>query len=95
MAEALKEVGFDAVKPKGSFYLYVEIPKGTKSGAEFANAEEFSQFLIKEKLISTVPWDDAGNFVRFSVTFVAEDEEDEKRVLTEVKKRLSDIEFIF
>jgi len=95
LAEALKEVGFDALKPKGSFYLYVEIPKGTKSGAEFANAEEFSQFLIKEKLISTVPWDDAGNFVRFSVTFVAEDEEDEKRVLTEVKKRLSDIEFIF
>jgi len=32
-----------------------------------------------EKLISTVPWDDAGAYVRFSVTFVAKDEADERR----------------
>ncbi|TDX51613.1 LL-diaminopimelate aminotransferase [Orenia marismortui] len=95
LAQTLKEIGFDAKKPKGSFYLYVEIPKGTEDGKEFANAEEFSQFLIKEKLISTVPWDDAGHFVRFSVTFVAEDQEEETRVLEEVKRRLSDIDFVF
>ncbi|AGB41088.1 aspartate/tyrosine/aromatic aminotransferase [Halobacteroides halobius DSM 5150] len=95
LADGLQELGFDAQKPKGSFYLYVEIPKGTKGGKKFATAEDFSQFLIKEKLISTVPWDDAGNFVRFSVTFEAEDKAEEKRVLAEIKDRLSDIEFVF
>ncbi|MGM0501649.1 MAG: LL-diaminopimelate aminotransferase, partial [Bacillota bacterium] len=95
LVDALQEVGFDAQKPAGSFYLYVEIPKGTKAGREFANAEEFSQFLIKEALISTVPWDDAGNFVRFSVTFETDNQEDEKRIISEVKDRLSNFDFIF
>jgi len=28
--------------------------------------------MITQKLISTVPWDDAGAYVRFSVTFVCQ-----------------------
>ncbi|MCK8817969.1 LL-diaminopimelate aminotransferase [Natroniella sulfidigena] len=95
LVEVLKEVGFDVTKPKGSFYLYVQVPKGVKGGVEFTTAEEFSQYLIKEHLISTVPWDDAGAFVRFSVTFVADDEEEEKEVIEEIKARLSSEEFIF
>ncbi|WP_027339256.1 LL-diaminopimelate aminotransferase [Halonatronum saccharophilum] len=91
----LSDLGFDITKPKGSFYLYVPIPKGVKGGVEFANAEEFSQYLIKEHLISTVPWDNAGAFVRFSVTFVADGEEEEKRIIEEIKDRLSRDEFIF
>ncbi len=51
--------------------------------------------MITEKLISTVPWDDAGNFVRFSATFSAKNIEDEKRVLQVVADRLKDVEFIF
>lgn len=95
LVEALQDLGFEAEKPKGSFYLYVPIPKGTKDGVEFENAEEFAEYLIKEHLISTVPWDDAGSFVRFSVTFVAEGEEEEKRVVEEIKDRLSRDEFVF
>lgn len=95
LVDALSSVGFSVKKPKGSFYLYVQIPKGTKSGRSFSSAEEFSEFLITEKLISTVPWDDAGHFVRFSVTFVAKDEEAERRVISEIKRRLSEIEFVF
>ncbi len=95
LVDALSNAGFKVKKPKGSFYLYVKAPKGTKSGVEFKNAEEFSQYMIKEKMISTVPWDDAGNYVRFSVTFVAKDEEDEKRVIDEIKNRLGSGEFIF
>jgi len=95
LIEVLNELGFNAKKPKGSFYLYVEAPKGIKNGQRFNTAEDFSQYLIKEKLISTVPWDDAGNFVRFSVTFVAKDEADELRVMNEIKARLSDVEFEF
>ncbi len=95
LVATLQEFGFKAEKPKGSFFLYVEAPKGIKGGLQFKTAEDFSQYLIKEKLISTVPWDDAGNFVRFSVTFVAKDESDELRVMNEIKNRLAGTEFIF
>ena len=95
LAEALQRLGFDAEMPEGSFYLYVEIPKGTTCGQTFADAEAFSQWLITEKLISTVPWDDAGHFVRFSATFVAPGLDEEQRVLAEVARRLSDVQFIF
>ncbi|ANE47391.1 aspartate aminotransferase [Paenibacillus swuensis] len=92
---ALNEVGFKAEKPKGSFFLYVEAPKGIKGGQRFESAEDFSQYLIREKLISTVPWDDAGKFVRFSVTFIAQGEEQEALVIDEIKRRLTDVEFEF
>jgi LL-diaminopimelate aminotransferase len=69
-------------------------PKGAK-GRSFANATEFSEFLIESALISTVPWDDAGNYLRFSVTFEAKDEAVEKRVIEEVKKRLKALELRF
>lgn len=95
LVRTLQNVGFKVQKPKGSFYLYVEIPKGVKNGPSFTTAEDFSQFMIKEKLISTVPWDDAGNFVRFSVTFLAVDEFEETKVMEEIARRLSDVEFIF
>lgn len=91
----LNEIGFRAEKPKGSFFLYVEAPKGIKGGERFETAEAFSQYLIREKLISTVPWDDAGKFVRFSVTFIAQGEAEELRVINEIKRRLTDVEFEF
>ena len=95
LVDVLQDLGFDAQKPDGTFYLYVEIPEGTEDGREFANAEEFGQFLIKEALISAVPWDDAGNFIRFSVTFKAEDKAEEERIISEIKKRLEKFDFIF
>ncbi|MDK8180919.1 LL-diaminopimelate aminotransferase [Paenibacillus sp. UMB4589-SE434] len=95
LVAALNEIGFHAEKPKGSFFLYVEAPKSVVGGPEFATGEEFSQYLIREKLISTVPWDDAGRFVRFSVTFQASGAEEEKRVIAELKRRLTDVQFVF
>ncbi|GMQ63865.1 LL-diaminopimelate aminotransferase [Vallitalea maricola] len=95
LVEVLNKIGFNAKKPSGSFYLYVEIPKGVKGGIAFECAEDFSQFLIRERLISTVPWDDAGAFVRFSVTFIADTEKEEKKVIDEIYSRLSDVEFVF
>jgi LL-diaminopimelate aminotransferase len=98
LVQVLKNVGFKASKPKGSFFLYVPAPKAAvKNGTrvEFKNAEEVSQWLITEKLISTVPWDDAGSFLRFSVTFIARDAADEQRIFTEIAKRLSDVTFEF
>ncbi|MFV1951629.1 MAG: LL-diaminopimelate aminotransferase [Nitrospinota bacterium] len=95
LAETLSSVGFNAKLPNGSFYLYVKIPRCIKGGKKFESAEDFSQYLIVEKLISTVPWDDAGHFVRFSATFEACDEEEEIRIAGEIRKRLSDVEFEF
>lgn len=95
LVEILKNLGFDVELPDGTFYLYVEIPKGIKGGVRFESGEAFSQYLIKEKLISTVPWDDVGNFVRFSATFESSGIEDEKNKLKEIKKRLGDLEFEF
>ena len=99
LVRTLKAAGFKARKPKGSFFLYVKAPKGAvKSDGtriEFQNAEQASQWLITEKLISTVPWDDAGAYLRFSVTFVAQGAAEEKRVLGEVARRLGDVRFEF
>lgn len=95
LVDALVSAGFEIKKPKATFYLYVKSPTGTRNGVSFENGEAFSQYLIKEKMISTVPWDDAGNYVRFSVTFVAKDEADERRVIGEIKKRLGSGEFVF
>jgi LL-diaminopimelate aminotransferase len=71
------------------------MPKGVKNGRTFAIAEEFSEFLITEKLISTVPWDDAGPYIRFSATFESKNKADEQRVLDEFKKRMSGMQFEF
>ncbi len=95
LVDALTCAGFEIKKPKATFYLYVKAPTGTRDGLTFESGEAFSQYLIKEKMISTVPWDDAGNFVRFSVTFVARDEANEERVIGEIKKRLGSGEFVF
>ena len=93
MTETLQKLGFPARVPEGSFYLYVKAPKSAGS-ATFATGEDFSQWLIKEKYISSVPWDDAGNYVRFSATFVARGGiEEEKQVLNEFASRLADVTF--
>jgi LL-diaminopimelate aminotransferase len=95
----LANAGFTARKPKGSFFLYVRAPKAAtrKDGSRIAfhSAEDVSQWLITEKLISTVPWDDAGPFLRFSVTFVAKSFSDESRIIAEIAERLNDVEFEF
>jgi LL-diaminopimelate aminotransferase len=95
LVEALNSVGFQATMPGGSFFLYVEAPKGIKNGQRFETGEEFSQYLIKEMMISTVPWDDVGNFTRFSATFAANGPEEEIRIINEIKNRLSSVEFEF
>ncbi|MFC1499116.1 aminotransferase class I/II-fold pyridoxal phosphate-dependent enzyme, partial [Verrucomicrobiota bacterium] len=87
LVAALKKAGFDAVMPGGTFYLYVEAPRAAGS-VSFSNAEEASQHLIKEHLISTVPWDNAGAFLRFSATFESDSESDDNRVINELGQRL-------
>ncbi|MCS7063036.1 MAG: LL-diaminopimelate aminotransferase [Methylacidiphilales bacterium] len=100
LVPALKRLGFDVEKPKGSFFLYAPSPRAAircdGSKIEFPNAEAFSQWMITEHLISTVPWDDAGSYIRFSVTFSAPGGlEKEKEVIAELERRLSSYQLIF
>jgi len=95
LVAALNSLGFSVKKPKASFYLYVKVPKGIKGGRNFGSAEDFSEYLIVEKMLSTVPWDDAGAYVRFSVTFEAGNEAEEADIIATVKQRLSDVHFVF
>jgi LL-diaminopimelate aminotransferase len=99
LVPVLRRAGFSARKPKGSFFLYVRAPRAAvkKDGtrATFTNAEEVSQWLITEGLISTVPWDDAGSYLRFSVTFVARDQADEDRVINAIADRLTKVRLEF
>jgi LL-diaminopimelate aminotransferase len=95
LVDALNELGFDAKKPKGSFYCYVKAPAGTENGRVFNTATEFSEFLIHESLISTVPWDDAGKYIRFSITFEADSLAKETEVINEMKSRIKRLKLKF
>ncbi len=97
LVKILRGSGFAAEKPAGSFFLYTRAPKSA-SGAKaqtFPNGESFSKWLIEEQLVSTVPWDEAGAYVRFSVTFNARDKKDEDRVLADLSARLQPYQFKF
>ncbi|MDY6069308.1 MAG: LL-diaminopimelate aminotransferase [Opitutales bacterium] len=95
----LKDLGFSPKKPKAGFFLYMKAPKAALnedgSKTEFKSGEDFSQWMISQHLISTVPWDDEGPYVRFSVTFEAHGIEAEKAVVAEIKKRMSQSKFEF
>ncbi len=98
LVDALNENGFSAKKPQGSFFLYVVAPRSASLNGittTFDSGEAFSQWLIINELISTVPWDDCGNFVRFSVTFSASGTGAEKEIVAEIARRLKKYDFVF
>jgi len=94
LVAALKQVGFDARMPGGTYFLYAKAPSGA-GGQAFANAEEASQYLIREQSISCVPWDDAGPYLRFSVTYLAPDEAAEDAMMAETLSRLKGLRLRF
>ena len=95
LVSMLKSCGFQCSMPGGTYFLYTPAPKGVVGGVSFENAEQASQYLITEKSIVTVPWDDAGPFLRFSVTYIAEDEAAEDALMAESAKRLSSLKLQF
>lgn len=95
MTETFNKLGFKVTKSKGSFYLYIEVPTAIKNYRDFYSASEFVEYLIKEKGIVAVPWDDVGHYMRLSATFLAYGPEEEVRILNEVYERLANVEFEF
>jgi len=94
LVEALKSVGFAAAMPGGTYFLYTATPKSA-GDRKFANAEEASQYLIAEQSVCTVPWDDAGAFLRFSVTYIAKEEAEEDALMAETVARLKGMRLSF
>jgi len=94
MAEVLREVGFDANMPGGTFFMYLKAPKGA-GDVIFANAEEASLFLIENYGISTVPWDNTGPFIRFGAGFESAGDAADERVLGELAARLEKADLKF
>ena len=95
LVAVLKRCGFTCEMPGGTYFLYTPSPKGLEGGPTFDSAEQASQYLITEQSICTVPWDDAGAFLRFSVTYVAQDEAAEDALMAETEARLKQIKPLF
>ncbi len=87
LVAVLQRCGFRCAMPGGTYFLYTPAPSEL-AGRRFATAEEVSQYLISEHSIVTVPWDDAGAYLRFSVTYLAETEADEDTLMVQTEQRL-------
>ncbi len=88
LVAVLRRCGFDCRMPGGSYFLYVPSPKGAAGGLRFATAEAAAQYLITEHSICTVPWDDAGAYLRLSATYEAADEAAEDALMAETERRI-------
>jgi LL-diaminopimelate aminotransferase len=95
LVAALGDCGFQCAVPGGTYFLYTPAPKGLAGGPQFENAEAASQYLITEQSICTVPWDDAGAYLRFSVTYEAADGQAEDALMAETVARLKNIQPVF
>ncbi|MGE0759451.1 MAG: LL-diaminopimelate aminotransferase [Pirellulaceae bacterium] len=95
LVATLTRCGFQCRMPGGTYFLYVPAPKGLAGGPSFETAEAASQYLITQQSIVTVPWDDAGPFLRFSVTYEATDEAAEDRLMATAEERLKQIQPVF
>jgi LL-diaminopimelate aminotransferase len=72
-----------------------DVGRGSPDPVHFENAEAASQYLITEQSICTVPWDDAGPYLRFSATYEAADENAEDALMAETESRLKNIRPVF
>ncbi|MEN1678100.1 MAG: LL-diaminopimelate aminotransferase [Planctomycetota bacterium] len=95
LVETLRGCGFQCEMPGGTYFLYTPSPKALEDGTQFENAEAASQYLITEQSICTVPWDDAGSYLRFSVTYEAADEAAEDALMAETARRLRSLKPVF
>ncbi|MCA9262994.1 MAG: LL-diaminopimelate aminotransferase [Planctomycetales bacterium] len=95
LVQMLQGQGFECSMPGGSYFLYAKAPCGVQGGPSFGSAEAASQYLIREMSIVTVPWDDAGSYLRFSATFQAGDEAADQALLAKAAERMSQVKFEF
>ncbi len=95
LVDVLNRTGFTCQMPGGTYFIYAKSPRGIVGGPQFDTAEAASQYLITEHSICTVPWDDAGPHLRFSVTYEAADEAAEDALMAATEDRLKKIQPVF
>jgi LL-diaminopimelate aminotransferase len=95
LVDMLRRCGFTCEMPGGTYFLYTPAPRGAAGGRVFETGEAASQFLIQEHSIVTVPWDDAGPHLRFSVTYEAADERAEDALMAAAEERMRQIRPVF
>ncbi len=95
LVTTLSRCGFDCQMPGGSYFLYTRAPRGVQGGPTFETAEQASQYLIREMSMVTVPWQEGGPYLRFSATYVAEDEAAEDALMAETLRRLTAVKLMF
>lgn len=95
LVDTLNACGFSCHMPGGSYFLYTRAPRGVEGGPTFETAEAASQYLITEHSMVTVPWNEAGQFLRFSATYEAADEAAEDAIMQETGQRLSRVKLLF
>ena len=91
----LNAAGFDCKMPGGTYFLYAQSPVGAGGSVKFALAEEATNHFISEAGILTVPWDDAGAFLRFSATYDADGEREEDELMKLLGTRLTALDLRF
>jgi LL-diaminopimelate aminotransferase len=95
LVSTLRDCGFDCQMPGGSYFLYTRAPRGVEGGPVLETAEAASQFLITQLSMVTVPWNEAGEYLRFSATYEAADEAAEDAIMRETKQRLMSVKLQF
>ena len=95
LVTVLNAAGFDCKMPGGTYFLYAQNPIGAGDSVKFASAEEATNHFISEAGILTVPWDDAGAFLRFSATYDADGEAEEDELMKLLGSRLAALNLRF
>ena len=84
----LNKAGIEIEPSPSTFYLYVKVPEEFR-GVRLKNAQEMADMLIARYGLVTVPWDNAGAYLRLSMTFEVgnDDFPNEDSVLSALEER--------
>ncbi len=92
----LQRLGFPAQKSGGTFFLYTRAPRAVHTPQDhitFGSAQECAEWLIREPGVVTVPWDEAGPYLRWSVTFGGKTPDEEENIVQDLYRRLQSYTF--
>lgn len=88
--QLLTEYGFNYELPKAGFFAYVKIPKYIDD-IYMSSAYKCSIYLLKHYGIMTIPYDEYGSYLRFSLIF----KEDDEIFFKELRNRLNEMKIDF
>jgi LL-diaminopimelate aminotransferase len=94
--EIFERCGLSHFETKAGFFVYARAPskaihRETNAVVNFGGAEDFSRWLLQTCGILCVPWNEAGEYVRFSLSFDAPTTEE--AFISELNRRLSSYVF--